>query len=277
MTPDSIESLKNQANKLRHSSNFTAGDPGSFVVPIVKGQVELPGKYDPATYLDKLELRVLDNLAVVFPGNGGLCAEAVHRGASTVWAIEPRNQFNKAITSVSGLMVSAGKAGFSILTKIEDGTDLTGDGKFDVIVWSEGLDLLSNPAESIKNIFSMVKPGGRMFIEVTHGTHEIPKSSVNSWKPKEEAFVTLVNSVVGPDISLRAMKGRLDKRIIYEITKTSAKVTEAVKLAEPVAPAPTSLQAVRAEIERVDQIDLITPIKRPKIKKIPLIKKEKES
>src|SRR5277367_269474 len=130
MAPDSIESLKNQVNKLRHSSNFTAGDPGSFIVPIVKGQVELPGKYDPATYLDNVELRKIDNLAVVFPGNGGLCAEAVHRGATMVWAIEPRNQFSRAILSVSNLMVNAGKSGFSIIARIEDGVDLTGAGKF---------------------------------------------------------------------------------------------------------------------------------------------------
>lgn len=275
MAPDSIESLKNQVNKLRHSSNFTAGDPGSFIVPIIKGQVELPGKYDPATYLDRLELRKLDNLAVVFPGNGGLCAEAVHRGANMVWAIEPRNQFNKAIISVNSLMVNAGKTGFSILTRIEDGIDLSGNGKFDVIVWPEGLDLLSNPAESIKNIFTMVKSGGRLFIEVIHGTHEIPKSSVNSWKPKEEAFVTLVNSVIGPDISLRAMKGRLDKRIIYEITKVAAAKTS--EPAVPAAPVSTSAEAVKTEIERIDQLDLASPIKRPKIKKVPLIKKDKES
>lgn len=272
--------LKDQVNALRYSSNFTAGNAGSFLVPIIKGQIELPGKYDPAVYFDFLELFKLTNIAIVFPGNGGLCVEAIHRGATTVWAIEPRDQYNRVITAVSSFMVTAGKSGFSILTNTNDSKDTTGHGRFDVVVWSEGLDQITDPVLALKNVFSMVKPGGRLFIEVTHGTHEIPKGFINSWKPKEEAFVALLKTLLG-DVTLRAMRGRLEKRVIYEITRPLLKSVEVEEKLDKIvvvqSKPSTDIEAIKAEIEKIDQLDLVKPIKRPRIKKIPRIKKNQES
>lgn len=216
------EGLKNQVDKFRHSSSFSPGDPGSFIVPIIKGAIELPGKYDPAAYLDRLELKSTSNIAVIYPGNGGLCAEAIHRGATTVWAVEPRNQFNKSLCSLNTFMLNAGKLGFSLLTSLEI-TPV--DGIFDVVVWPEGLEQVNDPAYALKCALSMLKIGGRLFIEVVHGQQEIPQGKINSWRPKEEAFVKLLQLLFA-DAPLRAMKGRLDRRFIYEITKIAPKVTE---------------------------------------------------
>lgn len=222
---DTIEALKNQANNLRHSSNFTAGDPGSFMVPIIRGKVELPGKYDPATYYERLELKKVSSVGVVFPGNGGLCAEAIDRGAKFVWAIEPRNQFARSLVSVSNMLMNAGKGGLSFIADLSIAKDATGNGRFDTVIWPEGLEQVTDPVESLQNVYSTVKPGGSLYIEVTHGNQEIPQGSVNSWRPKEEAFVKLINALFG-DVAIRAMVGRLEKRIIYQITRPVPKTID---------------------------------------------------
>jgi Methyltransferase domain len=218
------EPLKNQVEKFRRSSGFTSGDPGSFTVPILKGLIELPGKYDPAAYFNKLELTTISNVAIVFPGNGGLCAEAIHRGATNVWAIEPRNQFNRALVALNFFMLDAGKSGFSMISSLDSvGSDL-----FDLIVWPEGLEQVSDPAAALKSVFAMLSPGGRLFIEVVHGLQEIPQGKTNSWRPKEEAFVKLLSTLFG-EITARSMKGRLDKRTIYELTRPLPKQKQETK------------------------------------------------
>lgn len=260
---DKIEDLKNQTNNLRHSSNFTAGDQGSFLIPIIRGKVELPGKYDPATYLDRLELKKLSTVGVVFPGNGGLCAEALDRGAKVVWAIEPRNQYTRALVSVSNILMDAGKSGFALVTDLNMAKDASGNGRFDTVIWSEGLEQVTNPVDALTSIFSTVKPGGSLYIEVTHGSQEIPQGRVNSWRPKEEAFVKLVNGLFG-EVSLRAMVGRLDRRIIYQITRPAPKVEA------PVEPVPVQQEAPIVT-------ETVKPPKAPRVKKTRLVKKAKES
>ena len=92
------QTLAERFNAFRRSSAFTPGDPYSFRV-VIAGGLELPGKYNPADFLSFCP-SIAGRLAVICPGNGGLCAELARRGG-TVFAFEPRSRFQKGFKAFS--------------------------------------------------------------------------------------------------------------------------------------------------------------------------------
>lgn len=221
MTTISNNGLKDQVDNFRRTNAFTPGDAGSFSIPLVRGQVELPGKYDPAPYLDKLEIKSPKRVAVMFAGSGGLCVEAINRGATNVWAVEPRNNYVKALTVISDMVSQVKGYGFSTAVNLNEFADFAGT--FDTVIWSEGLEQLKNPVVTLEGSWKLVAPGGKLFMEVVHGEQGIPTGSINRWTPKEAVFAELLKTLVG-DASVRIVNGRLQRRLIYEVTKAPAPV-----------------------------------------------------
>lgn len=236
-----LDTIAQALKTLRHSSHFVAGDPGSFKVKFTP-DYELPGKDEPADYLDRLGLKAISGkVCVVYPGNGGLCVEALKRGAVDVLAVEPRESFLKTLVEVS--MFSSTLLGRTFSSV--HGRGMGGAGAwsqtYDVVIWSEGLDRLKDPALSMKHTLGLVKPGGSLYIEVTHGQHGTPTVPVNSWLPKEEVFEKVLADIVG-DAEVSKLKGRLDRRTVYRITTKAAPE-----------PAPIEVQAVTVPQELADE------------------------
>lgn len=215
-----LPKAKELATKLKHSSMFSAGDNGSFSLPFIKNEFELPGKYSPSTYLESLQVKDLGDVAVFFAGNGGLCVEALNRDANSVCAVEPRLQYSKAIKEVSLITGLASNKTFSV-----ESTWLNAEPKFDTIIWSEGFDQLGNPIETLGSVYSSLREGGKLLLEVAHGEHKMPEGLINSWRPQEKVFVEALNKAC-PKAIVRSMRGRLERRTIYEILKPSSSVEQ---------------------------------------------------
>ena len=194
------------------SSIFTPGDPLSFNI-VFNEECGLPGKFDAGEYIRNLgaDAAMLDkNVLVVCPGNGGLCVEALKSGASTVVALEPRSLYDKALSAVSdftsevvGATFSRRAAEFAIVEK------------FDVVLWSEGLDEVVHPKTLFEAVVESLTADGRLFIEVAHGHHKKLPESINSWRPSKDAFLeTLKDYPLQIDAEL---EGRDQVRTIYAL------------------------------------------------------------
>lgn len=196
------------------SSAFTSGDPFSFSVKITD-DISLPGKFEPSKYLNTITSAIDGRVAVVCPGNGGLCVELLRRGGLEVIAFEPRNQFWKSLDAVAEFYKSVNGKTFDIIDKlpVED------SGKFNTVIWSEGLDELRDPLGPLTEILGCLVPQGRMFIELAHGSHKASPEAINSWRPSPEAFAETIEAIENAVIVDKA-PGRNDSRATYTIQNT---------------------------------------------------------
>lgn len=230
--------LVTAVNKFRKSSAFTPGDAFSFAVKI-NDTASLPGKFDPRTYLDAIGFVAAKRVAVVCAANGGLCTELLRRGAGEVVAFEPRNQYFKSLAQVASFYSKAHDSSFKVELRLPDAKD----GVFDLIIWSEGVDDIRDPIQPLQAMLGALAPAGRMFIEVTHGTHAASPVRVNSWRPSAEAFIETLtkNKNIKP---VRAIKGRHSNRQIHEIVNTFSERAPVVTAAPHVDLSPETMAEI---------------------------------
>jgi len=210
-----VSTLQTRAKELVRSSKFTSGDKLSFRVPLDK-DVVLPGNFSPAKYMDDLGIKKLDGLkvGVICPGNGGIVAEAIRRGASKVYVYEPRYLFQNAIHSVLSLLVKTDEQKIMFAERWPDSKDHKG---LDLIIWPEGLEEAVDPRSVLKSVLSLLAPAGACYIEVVIGFHDRPGKSVNSWKPSEEALEATLKEEYEGATCEKVGEGRLTNRVIYRL------------------------------------------------------------
>jgi hypothetical protein len=161
-------------------------------VPICSG-VTLPGNEIPEAYLDMMGVPEVKRAMVVCPGNGGLVAALLARGAEEVVALEFRSRFHDALEAVlilvsKGLRAEEKEGRYKIVRTIpEEENDL---GQFDLIIWTEGVEEITRPKATFRALSKLVGPGGKMIVEVYHGKHEWV-DRINSWKPSGDAFLKM--------------------------------------------------------------------------------------
>jgi hypothetical protein len=200
------------------SSSFTPGDAFSFKINF-NDEAYLPGKFDPAAYLQQLGVDLIDkNVLVVCPGNGGLCVEAIKSGASTVVALEPRNVYHRALPTISGF--ASDIIGTTFSQKSDAGELVEA---FDIVLWPEGLEDVPHPKTLLQKVLGAMKKGGRLFMEVGHGSQGQLVESINSWRPTAEAFKESL-SALGDLEFVSELQGRNQTRTIYTIVNNTLRV-----------------------------------------------------
>lgn len=203
---------------------------------------------------------------MLFPGSGGLCVEAMKHGAK-VYTLEERERFHKSLSAVQHMTTVVFGKSFA-LNKTMEG--FKKGPKLDIIIWSEGLHELRFPQKSIEEAYNLLKPNGRLFLEVVHGQHGPPlESGSNTWFPKEEIFVNILAASC-KSASVKIHKGRLERRLVYEITKPPAVVTEVVQEVK-VRPKSQKLETIkqveaRPEVKQDEvEVKVETQVLEPKI------------
>jgi len=214
--------------KFAQSSAYRYGDNLSFQVPVTK-EHSLPGRHDPADYCT--DFKTPGRAAVICPGNGGLVAQLFLQGATEVVAIEPRGRFHEPFKAVMKLFIEAnpGKE-IQVYTEFPSNpVHLKKIGTFDTILWFEGADDLGDPA-AFHLIAQMLKPSGRMKIELAHGTSVHTSGKINNWRPTDECFREHVEKVakLGPQ-----GPGRLGTTKTYVVSEPKG-----VETPTPVVPTP---------------------------------------
>ena len=200
------------------SSSFTPGDICSFSINFGEG-VTLPGKYDPESYMQDLEVDVIGkNVLVVCPGNAGLAVAAVRAGASTVVVLEPRPVYHRAIPQVATFAAEVIGTTFSQRLSDENLVEA-----FDIVFWSEGLDEISHPKSLIQKAIGAMSQGAALYIEVNHGHSGVLPESTNSWKPTAESFAATLPMLGDLEI-LGELAGRSQTRKIYVIKNNKVHV-----------------------------------------------------
>ena len=172
------------------------------------------------------------------PG-GGLCVEALHAGAATVTAFEPRNLYHKSIAKVSEFCEAALGKTFGHSTV----RPMLQIGAYDLIIWSEGLDEIRDPAEFFRSVVGGLRPGGTLLIEVSHGTNAPLPKSTNAWRPSIDSFESTIKSL--NDLEIVAKRpGRNQLRIIYTIRNISQPATSVQPVSAAIqAPVPSQTVA----------------------------------
>lgn len=207
--------LATEVNKFRRSSAFTPGDPFSFSITLTE-QIKLPGKFNPSSYLNGLSLPIPDRVAVICPGNGGLCVELLRRGAKEVVGFEPRNQYFTALTRISEFCRDALGRTFRVELRVPAAVEE----QFDLILWPEGLEEIRDPLQPLYDTINALRSGGRLLIEVAHGPHGASPPRINSWRPGQQAFIDTVQ--INKDCKhTRTIKGRNASRVIHEIVSVA--------------------------------------------------------
>lgn len=216
MTTTNKQPLDQQIKEFRQSSSFTPGDALSFSVKFTE-TLSLPGRHDPATYLQLDHHDLTGRVAIVCPGNGGLCVEALKRGFTSVDAFEPRNVYHKSIAKVAEFCKAILNKTYSYSTS-KGSLD---QGRYDLIIWSEGLDEIRDPATLFRGALEALKPGGAIYVEVSHGTHTSLPKSTNAWRPSIDSFESTIKSI--GDLTIESRRpGRNQLRVIYEIRRGPA-------------------------------------------------------
>jgi hypothetical protein len=224
--------LKQEAERLAASSKFTGGNPLSFKITLEDGAL-LPGRYDPADYLDSLDLTNFSGMTVVIicAGNGGLVAEVVKRGAKLALSCEPRFHYHQSLPVVLGMIPKPEGAKTGYLSSWP-----RGDEQADLVIWPDGLQDSQTPRSILRKVFSMMKPGGAAYIEAVIGDMGKPGESVNCWKPTEAALESTILDEA-PEFSLEKIgPGRLTNRVIYRVCEPTFVVVEAMGGPEMIAP-----------------------------------------
>lgn len=238
--------LADNVSTFSKSSAFTPGDAYSFRVRIAD-KIELPGKFDPALYL-QFNPRIAGRVAVVCPANGGLCAELLRRGVREVVAFEPRNQYFKAIAAVAQFVERGLGRTFAVHTRMPT----VADGEFETIFWPEGLEDLRDPKIPFEQTLACLAPGGNLYIEVHHGSHGALPKNTNCWRPSIAAFEQSVASLGSWPIRAK-FSGRNAMRQIYTIHDTREPI-----LVTPDEPAPAPQPIPAAEVESPPP-EVVTP------------------
>lgn len=235
------QTLEQQLKAFRQSSSFTPGDTFSFSIKF-NDTLSLPGKHDPAAYLDKSGVDLSGDVCVVCPANGGLCVELLKRGTRSVMVFEPRPIYQKAINEVTKFAAAAlGKPVLGVRYQVTQNSPFESN-CYDTIIWSEGLEDIRDPANLLKAILNGLRPGGTLVIEVALGGHAVLPATINSWKPTAENFEASIKKFEGFEITAKR-PGRNQMRTIYTIKNTkvpptatvlsSAAPTEAVDAPKP--------------------------------------------
>ena len=245
--------LVHEAEKLTKSSGYRYGDLTSFSVYIAEG-VDLPGLSSPADYLDHLGLKSLPvRVLVVGPGNGGLVAECLHRGAKEVIALESRDRFRGTLVQVLALLAKGlqveQKTGliFRIYPNFPTTTDQQRSlGKFDLILWPDGCEEITEPRAVFSGLSACLAQDAKFYVEIWHG-RDGWADRVNSWHPTTDAMLVAVTSCFGQSW-LNIIAGRNDTRRIYVLANKVAKEepNEPPKVV-PKAPPPPPLAPIKME------------------------------
>jgi len=181
------------------SGSFVRDDPFSFKVPLSDTD-GLPGKYDPAEYLNHLELpNKPERVLVVGAANGGLTAALVRSGCLDVAMVEPRVRYRKTLGLVISTLAQAHKGLQAQVcpiwpTKPEHAASL---GQFDLILWADGLASCQMPGQTLALLLTLLKPEGRMFVEVLCGNDSAPSPQHDGWAPSEGAFLQFMQRLAG--------------------------------------------------------------------------------
>lgn len=230
----SLADLSAEVARFVKSSAYQFGDRTGFCINLAEGVI-LPGKCSPSSYLDGLGLDKLpEKVMVICSGNGGLAVECFARGAKTVVAVEPRSRYNQGVQGVKRLLDTLWR-----LEKKHDrallwhphwlkvGKD-QGFKDFDLILWPEGVEEVTTPKETFQAVVDCLAPGGRLMVELTHGTHQWV-DKINSWRPTGHAVNEMAEALFGgrPTKS----NGRSATSKIYTLTLPGKKKAE--KKAEP--------------------------------------------
>jgi hypothetical protein len=203
--------------KFAASSAYRYGDNLSFQVPVTK-EHRLPGRHDPEDYLT--DFKTPGRAAVICPGNGGLVAQLFLNGATEVVAIEPRDRWHEPLKAVMKLFIEA-NPGKQIQVYTEFPTlkeHIKKIGTFDTILWFEGADDLGDPSV-FHLVAQMLKPNGRMKIELAHGTSVHTSGKINNWRPTAECFREHVEKVAKLGVQ---GPGRLGTTKTYVVTEPKA-------------------------------------------------------
>lgn len=233
------------------SSAYRYGDPGSFSVAICDG-IELPGKSDPSDFLVNIGCQGLPKrVLIVCPGNGGLVSACLHAGSDDVVALEPRRWFHSPLESVMDLMARGmeaegveGKSARLIKQFPQDEDEQKRLGKFDLIIWPEATDVVSEPKKTYASIAAALNHGGKLIIEMYHGSHGAV-DKINMWRPTSEAFFDVLKGCFDFVVTDR-LPGRVNPRgCIYTIVKSGKKASS--KLA-------------KAEASKVEKIAEVQPV-----------------
>lgn len=223
-----LDQLVEAAKKLRSSSAWTPGDPTTFMVPLLRREVEMPAACDPYAYLASLKAKLgLPDLAkehrvgIIGAGLGGLAAAALDLGVAEVVAIEPRPTFRNGLDAIIGLLNQIHVVKDKHKVRAFHGWPTIGHceslGSFDAIIWPECFEMSVQPIEALTVALALLKPKGRLIIEVRLGQNPlVPAGRVNSWLPTEDAFAKAVLAVNGKAVSA-SMPGRSVNRIIFAI------------------------------------------------------------
>ena len=233
--------LQQEAEKLTKSSAFRYGDATSFSVPLAQG-VSLPGTSSPADYLTLLDLKeVPARVLVVGAANGGIVAELLKRGAKEVIAIETRDRFHNSLPAVLGLLAKGLQAEEKkgLAFRIFPDLPVTEDqqktlGLFDLILWPEGSDEVTEPKKVLQGLAACLSPTGKLYAEILHGSHGW-SDRINSWRPNMDAMIEASQVVFGKAWD-NVHAGRGETRRIYALSH--AKRPEAPKPEEPKVEAP---------------------------------------
>lgn len=210
--------LQELIDTLKRSSKFSSGDAGCFKIKFDK-DLELPGKDSASDYLKALNIKSLGKTLVLFAGSGGLCVELA-KLATSVTAYEPRLQYEVALKEVCNIDQLTNGISFNIETSWP--TE-----QYDSVIWPEGLDTLKSPITSLVSIYELLTEGGTIYIEVVHG-EQLFSLGNNSWKPTEKVFSDFITKQF-PDATIAIQKGRLQRRLIYKITKPMSVIKQEIK------------------------------------------------
>lgn len=213
--------LQQEVEKLTSSSSFRRGDPTTFSVSILKDELLLPGPSDPDTYgkllCNKFKLGDLKDarVMVVGAGNCGLVAWALEQGASEVLAVEPRFRFEQIVDKVLVLLGETHPETERRSYRGWPSGDMSSIGKWDFILWPEGAEECTRPAEVLTALADLLKPSGVMIVEITHGSQQIATGKVNAFKPSRDAWRRLCKQLTGNDPL--EVPGRGENRAIYRL------------------------------------------------------------
>jgi SAM-dependent methyltransferase len=249
--------LDQQIKAFKTSSSFTSGDTLSFSIKFTP-ELSLPGKFNPETYLTTSNISTSGRVAVICPGNGGLCVEALHRGAAIVAAYEPRNIYHRSIIKVAEFCDAAVGKTFTCDT----GKATPQSGIYDLIIWSEGLEDLPSPAEFFTSVLKALRPGGELLIEVAHGTHGLLPTQTNSWKPSIDSFESTIKKLGDYEIA-SSRPGRNQLRVIYKIRNKMPAPAPIAALVPPPAVQAPAVQASAPELTEIEKLMYEDPVDPP--------------
>lgn len=222
-----VTEIKEDIIKLLKSNAFSGNEATAFKTSIYvsgKDDLELPGRACPAAYLDKLGLSTIEgDVAVMCPTTAGLVGELFNRGAKSVTCYEPRYLFVDCLNKSIALMKKYRKDDLiddSTLT-VEPNWPKAGDiNKYDLILFVSGMDYSKWPSALITDTIGRIKSSGIMFIEFISGkSDDLILGNINSWKPTQSAFESLLE-YFDNDIKYEFVdKGRFENSLVYKINR----------------------------------------------------------